>query len=116
MCLCLNFLYKNQNLTAEQIAMKFGKEVVLKGRKKIFQGGGFTTIPKKPWVWGLKSVCLCLWNLSNTFWQKLYTANIAEHHQFSEVGTPFTLHICILKDLAHHVLLEPWYLILKGSR
>ena len=45
MCLCLNFLYKNQNLTAEQIAMKFGKEVVLKGRKNFFQGGGFTTIP-----------------------------------------------------------------------
>ena len=39
MCLCLNFLYKNQNLTAEQIAMKFGKEVVLKGRKNFFQGG-----------------------------------------------------------------------------
>ena len=48
MCLCLNFLYKNQNLTAEQIAMKFGKEVVLKGRKNFFQGGGSPPYPKNP--------------------------------------------------------------------
>ena len=74
-------LFSIEIQTAGQIAMKFGTDVFLEGRKVL--GGGH---PNTPGYRVCKGGQGCLWSLNCEFWQKLYKTKVAKPPRFNGGG------------------------------